>query len=252
MRPPRTVGTTILDVLMIWIMIAVAAAAFWPVYRATPYLVAVAGAVIAGTLVALLGARFRWPSFAVLLVSVAVFLAGGCSARRSGPRDRRGAAVVGRHPRPGRRRRVRLEAAADHHPAGRRLPGAARARVPAVLRDRPSSRSRSPCAPGSANSPSSRRSWRSSSRSPSAPTRRPGRSRSPSRCSSRFSRSWSGTAGAAAAKPSAPWPGPPPTHRGARSRRREMPPSASARSSPGDSSSRWRRLPRSGRRPSLP
>ena len=77
MRPPRTVGSIILDVLMVWIMIAVAAAAFWPVYRATPYLVAVAGAMIAGTVVALLGARFRWPSFAVLLVSVAVFLVAG-------------------------------------------------------------------------------------------------------------------------------------------------------------------------------
>ena len=77
MRPPRTVGSMIVDVLMVWIMTAVAAAAFWPVYAATPYLIAVAGAVVAGTVVALLGARFRWPSFAVLLVSVAVFLVVG-------------------------------------------------------------------------------------------------------------------------------------------------------------------------------
>ena len=77
MRPPRTVGSVILDVLLVWIMVAVAAAAFWPVYRATPYLVAAGGAVLAGTIVALLGARFRWPSFVVLLVSVAVFLVAG-------------------------------------------------------------------------------------------------------------------------------------------------------------------------------
>jgi hypothetical protein len=76
-RPPRSVGSTILDVTMIWVMTAVAAAAFWPVYRATPYLVAVVGAIVAATIVALLGARFRWPSFAVLLVSVAVFLVVG-------------------------------------------------------------------------------------------------------------------------------------------------------------------------------
>jgi hypothetical protein len=64
-------------VTLIWMMTAVAVAAFWPVYEATPYLVAAAGAMVAATVVALLGARFRWSSFAVLLVSVAVFLVVG-------------------------------------------------------------------------------------------------------------------------------------------------------------------------------
>lgn len=74
MNPTRTVGGTLVAVALIWVMTAIAAAAFWPVYDATPYLVAVVGALTAGSTVALLGARFRWPSFVVLLVSVGVFL----------------------------------------------------------------------------------------------------------------------------------------------------------------------------------
>ncbi len=77
MRPRRSPLSVGLDVGLVWLLIAIAAAAFWPVYRDLSYLVAVAGALVAGTVVALVGARFRWPSFAVLLVAVAVFLAIG-------------------------------------------------------------------------------------------------------------------------------------------------------------------------------
>ena len=68
---------TILDVVLLWIMTAVGAAAFWPVYRDTSFLVMAVGAVLAGTLVALVGARFRWPSFVVLLVGAAVLFVAG-------------------------------------------------------------------------------------------------------------------------------------------------------------------------------
>ena len=77
MRPPRSIRGAILDVLLLWTMTAVAAAAFWPVYRDTSFVVMAVGAVLAGTLVALLGARFRWPSFVVLLVGVATLFAVG-------------------------------------------------------------------------------------------------------------------------------------------------------------------------------
>lgn len=77
MRPPRTAGSVIVDVLLIWVMTAIAAAAFWPVYRDPWYLVVAAGAVVAATAVALVGARFRWPSFVVLLVAFAVFVVVG-------------------------------------------------------------------------------------------------------------------------------------------------------------------------------
>ena len=77
MRPVRSAASVAVDVALVWIMTAVAAAAFWPVYRDVRYLAVVVGALIAGTIVALLGARFRWPSFVVLLVAFGVFVAIG-------------------------------------------------------------------------------------------------------------------------------------------------------------------------------
>lgn len=77
MRPVRGVGATVVAVLLVAAMTTAAAVAFWPVYRADAYVLAVAGAIVAGSAIALLGARFRWPSFAVLLAAVAVFLAIG-------------------------------------------------------------------------------------------------------------------------------------------------------------------------------
>lgn len=77
MKPPRSLPATIVEVGLVWLLVGVAAAAFWPIYRADAFLVAATGALIAGTVVALLGARFRWPSFVVLLVAIAVFFAIG-------------------------------------------------------------------------------------------------------------------------------------------------------------------------------
>lgn len=77
MSPARTVRGTILDVVLLWTMAGVAATAFWPVYHDVSFVVMAVGAVLAGTVVALLGARFRWPSFAVLLVGLAVLLVAG-------------------------------------------------------------------------------------------------------------------------------------------------------------------------------
>jgi transglutaminase-like putative cysteine protease len=73
---PR-VGAVVLDIVLVWVLIGIAATAFWPVYRDLSYLAVVVGALVAGTGVAVLGARFRWPSYAVLLVAVAVFFAIG-------------------------------------------------------------------------------------------------------------------------------------------------------------------------------
>lgn len=74
MRPPRSAASVALDVALVWLMLAAAAAAFWPVYRDPWYLVAAGAAVAAGTAVALLGARLRWPSSVVLLVAFGVFV----------------------------------------------------------------------------------------------------------------------------------------------------------------------------------
>lgn len=77
MRPARSAASVVVDIALVWVMTGVAAAAFWPVYRDAWYLVVVGGAVATATAVAVLGARFRWPSFAVLLVAFAVFLVAG-------------------------------------------------------------------------------------------------------------------------------------------------------------------------------
>jgi transglutaminase-like putative cysteine protease len=77
MRPARTAASVAVDVLLLWLLMGVAAAAFWPVYRDPWFIAVAAGALAAGTAVALLGARFRWPSFAVLLVAFGVFVAVG-------------------------------------------------------------------------------------------------------------------------------------------------------------------------------
>ena len=70
----RTLASAALDIALLWAMLGIVAAAFWPVYRDPAFLVAATGAVVAATGVALLGARLRWPSFAVLLAAVVVFL----------------------------------------------------------------------------------------------------------------------------------------------------------------------------------
>jgi hypothetical protein len=77
MTPPRRAASVVADVALIWLMMGVAAAAFWPVYRDLWFVVVVGGALVTGTAVAVLGARFRWPSFAVLLVAFAGLLVVG-------------------------------------------------------------------------------------------------------------------------------------------------------------------------------
>lgn len=73
MRPRRGAASLLIDVVLLWMLTAIAAAAFWPVYRDPWYLVVVGGALAVGTAIALLGARFRWPSFVVLLIATVAF-----------------------------------------------------------------------------------------------------------------------------------------------------------------------------------
>jgi len=65
------------DVLQLWALFALAAAVLWPVYRAEWYIVVAVSAVVLGTLIAVLGAVFRWKAWLVILVTLAVFTAVG-------------------------------------------------------------------------------------------------------------------------------------------------------------------------------
>ncbi|MGN6324795.1 transglutaminaseTgpA domain-containing protein [Pseudolysinimonas sp.] len=72
--PPRFVVTT---TAFAWIAIALASAALWPVYQSGRYVILVLAALVLGTIIAHLGARFRWPSYAVVLAGFAALLLGG-------------------------------------------------------------------------------------------------------------------------------------------------------------------------------
>jgi len=77
MNTRRTAASLLVDVVLIWILTGIVAAALWPVYRDPWFFAVVGGALVAGTGIALLGARWRWPSFVVVLVAAAVFFAIG-------------------------------------------------------------------------------------------------------------------------------------------------------------------------------
>jgi hypothetical protein len=60
-----------------WIAIGLAAAALWPVYSSGRYVVLVLVTLVTGSAVAILGARFRWPAYVMVLASFAVLLVTG-------------------------------------------------------------------------------------------------------------------------------------------------------------------------------
>ncbi|HWM34513.1 MAG TPA: transglutaminaseTgpA domain-containing protein [Pseudolysinimonas sp.] len=70
-------GFVIANTVLLWAATALAAVALWPIYQDQRFLVLVAVTTVLGSVVAILGAVFRWRSFVVLLVGFAVFLAAG-------------------------------------------------------------------------------------------------------------------------------------------------------------------------------
>jgi len=69
----RLTPSSLGDILQLWIVMALASATLWPVYGSSAFLVMAASAVLLGTLIAVLGTVFRWPSWVVLLVTVGTF-----------------------------------------------------------------------------------------------------------------------------------------------------------------------------------
>jgi hypothetical protein len=67
----------VINALMMWAAFAVATIAVWPIYQDLRLILLVAVTTVAGTLVGILGAVFRWKSAIVVLVSLGVFLALG-------------------------------------------------------------------------------------------------------------------------------------------------------------------------------
>jgi hypothetical protein len=67
----------IANTVMLWLATAIASVELWPIYQSPQFVVLVVVAVGVGTLIAIGGARFRWSSIVVMLVTVAAFFAIG-------------------------------------------------------------------------------------------------------------------------------------------------------------------------------
>jgi transglutaminase-like putative cysteine protease len=76
-RTPLTVGFVVINTLLLWLTTAIAAVAWWPIYQDVRFIVVIGAATALGTLVALLGALFRWRSYVVILVGFVVLLLTG-------------------------------------------------------------------------------------------------------------------------------------------------------------------------------
>jgi hypothetical protein len=76
-RRPLTVSFVVANTTMLWLATAIASVELWPVYQSLPFVLLVIVTVIVGTLIAMVGARFRWSSLIVLLVTLAAYFAIG-------------------------------------------------------------------------------------------------------------------------------------------------------------------------------
>ena len=72
-----TFAYALLCTIMLAVSLGIASVAFWPVYQAPRYIVAVAVAIVLGSVIAILGTAWRWPGPVVLLASAAAFLVVG-------------------------------------------------------------------------------------------------------------------------------------------------------------------------------
>jgi len=68
-RRRLTTSFVVASTAFAWLAIALASASLWSVYQSGRYVILVLVALVLGTLIAHLGARFRWPSYVVVLVS---------------------------------------------------------------------------------------------------------------------------------------------------------------------------------------
>lgn len=67
----------LVNTLLLWAAMALAAVAWWPVYQHERFLILAAVATVLGSVVAILGALFRWRSYVVLLAGFGVLLLSG-------------------------------------------------------------------------------------------------------------------------------------------------------------------------------
>jgi transglutaminase-like putative cysteine protease len=76
-RRRLTVGFVATNTVLIWLSTAVASTALWATYRSIQLVVLVVVATVAGSAIAILGARFRWSALVTLAVTIVTYLAIG-------------------------------------------------------------------------------------------------------------------------------------------------------------------------------
>ena len=75
MRRPRPAAAYIVvNTLLLWLGIAIASVALWPIYQSVSIVVLVAVTTVVGSAIAILGALFRWSAPVVLAATVVAFL----------------------------------------------------------------------------------------------------------------------------------------------------------------------------------
>jgi hypothetical protein len=74
MRSALSIRGTVINTVAVWIAIAIAAVAWWPIYSDVSLVILVAVACAVGSAVAIVAAIRRWPGFVVILVTVAGFV----------------------------------------------------------------------------------------------------------------------------------------------------------------------------------
>lgn len=72
--PPRSVAFVVISTTFFGVATAIAAAAFWPVYETPRFILMAAVTIVAASLIAILGARFRWPGPVMVLVTLFAYL----------------------------------------------------------------------------------------------------------------------------------------------------------------------------------
>jgi hypothetical protein len=74
---PRSAAFVVISTTFFAAATAIAAAAFWPVYETTAFLIMAAVTIVVASLIAIVGARFRWPGPVMVGVTLLAYLALG-------------------------------------------------------------------------------------------------------------------------------------------------------------------------------
>ena len=71
---------TLVSVLLVMAMLVAAMIPWWPIYESAAFVVASSAAIVSGTAIAVAGAKFRWPSWAVVIAAFGTYLVLGVPA----------------------------------------------------------------------------------------------------------------------------------------------------------------------------